>query len=92
MSSSAQVAVGIALMIIGAVVLLFAVGGGIAQMIKDLNGPSASEGGDPYVQLEALFKALNEFLRTLIRAPTWLALVIVGFAMVGFGAWLTGQA
>jgi hypothetical protein len=86
------IAVGIVLMVLGLVAIGFGIAGGIAKMIRDLRGPAATKGLDPFEGLENFLKALTEFLKTLIQAPGWLALVVVGFALVVFGAWLTGAA
>jgi hypothetical protein len=93
LSSGAVVVVGIVLMLLGVVTLAFGVAGGIAKMIKDLRRtPAEALEVDPIASLEKLLKALTALLKTLIIAPGWLALVVVGFGLVGFGAWLLGTA
>ncbi|MBB5161581.1 hypothetical protein [Mycobacterium sp. AZCC_0083] len=80
-------------MILGVVVLFFGVGGGIAKMIRDLRTePSIAENFDPFAGLAKLLKALTAFLKAATKAPIWIFLIFVGFGLVGFGAWLIGQA
>jgi len=80
-------------MILGVIAVAVGIGGGIAKMIRDFRDtPAASADGDPFEALEKLIKALTAFLEALIKAPVWLSLVVVGFALVTFGAWLTGAA
>lgn len=93
LSSATVVIAGILLVALGVVAVAFGVAGGIAQMIKELRKmPKASSGADFLKPFETLIKALTEFLRALTHAPHWLALVFVGFLLVGGGAWLIGQA
>jgi uncharacterized membrane protein len=92
-SSGTVVVAGILLIVLGVIVLAFAVGGGIAKMIKDLrHTPAAAGDVDPIASLEKLLKALTALLKTLIVAPEWLVLVLIGFGLVGFGAWLIGAS
>lgn len=93
LSSGTAIAIGILLMILGVIAVAVGIGGGIAKMIRDFRDtPAASADGDPFEALEKLIKALTAFLEALIKAPVWLSLVVVGFALVTFGAWLTGAA
>ena len=92
-SSGTVIVVGILLMILGVIVLAFGVGGGIAKMVKDLReGAAAASGTDPVASLQKLVTALTELLKALATAPGWLALVFIGFALVGVGAWLVGPS
>lgn len=89
LSTGTAIVVGIVLMVLGVVVIAFGVGGGIAKMIKDLRGGNRVTGGlDPVASLEKLLTAVTQLLKTLITAPEWLALVAVGFALVGAGVWV----
>ncbi|HXO53425.1 MAG TPA: hypothetical protein VN888_20895 [Mycobacterium sp.] len=93
LSSGAVVVVGIVVVILGAIVLIFGVGGGIAKMVKELRETAGeASGGEPIEQLEKLVTAVTALLRTLIVTPIWLTLVLTGFALVFLGAWLIGGA
>lgn len=77
------------LVIIGIVCIVAGIGGGIARMFieikKDLTGgKSFAEAGGINLPTE-LLKALTEFLTALIKAPAWLALVILGILFVAWG-------
>jgi hypothetical protein len=89
LSSRTVIGVGIALMIIGVVAILAGIAGAIVTMVKELrHGPSAATEG----RLGAIAKiitAVTEFVKTLVTSPVWIALVVLGIVLVGFGWWLS---
>jgi hypothetical protein len=71
------------LIIIGVVAILFGVVGGIVTMFKGFQSSARSFaiGGIP----TDFLKVLSEFLSNLIKAPVWLALIIIGVALIVWG-------
>jgi hypothetical protein len=72
---------------IGALAVLFGVVGGILTMFKTIMHPPPGKPesyGIPGLPTEFI-KVLTEFLKTLIQAPVWLALIIIGIALVAWG-------
>ena len=72
------------LIVIGVIATGAGVAGGIATMFKEIK-----QRVDPDALPDALptefLKALTEFLKALAAAPVWLALVIIGFALIAWG-------
>lgn len=85
--------VGILLMTLGLVALTFGVGGGITKMIYEIrHAARATADFDPFASLEKVLKAVTELLNALAKADRWLALVVIGFLLVGAGAWMLVDA
>ncbi len=59
--------------------------GGISKMMGEIkNQATNGEIGTDLLPVEFI-KALTEFLIALTKAPTWLALVAVGFVLIAWG-------
>ncbi len=71
--------IGIILIIVGIISTIAGIAGGIIKMFKELSGKG------PIAPPTDFIKALTDLLKALIKAPTWLALVIIGFALIGLG-------
>ena len=73
------------LITLGVVAVAAGVVGGISRMLDEIKGQAI----DGTVGVEVLpiefLKALTEFLKALTRAPTWLALIAVGFVLIAWG-------
>lgn len=80
-----SIVLGWILIAIGVVATVAGVVGGIVKMSKEIKREAAQED----IGLEALpvefLKALTAFLKALIKAPTWLALIAVGFVLIAWG-------
>jgi hypothetical protein len=74
------------LIAIGLIATVAGVGGGIAMMFRELQREAKEDKSFGFVQLPTdLLKALTEFLNALIKAPVWLALIMIGFVLVAWG-------
>ena len=82
-----QTVVGVVLVVLGVIAIAAGIGGGIAQMVKDLKktaaGPQAGALTD-LLPTETL-KAFTEFVKTVGQQPVWLGLVAVGILLVFMG-------
>jgi len=79
------VVLGWILVVLGIIATAAGIAGGIAQMFKDIK-KAADEGAFAPAALPTdLIKALTEFLNALVKAPVWLALTIIGFALIAWG-------
>jgi hypothetical protein len=68
---------------IGLIATIAGIGGGIVRMMKDLSERGTAKGfAAPPTDL---IKALKDLLEALIKAPVWLALVILGFILIAWG-------
>lgn len=77
---------GIVLIVIGVIAIAAGVGGGIAKMFLELKKQAAGAASFGALNLPVkTIEALTKFLETLIKAPIWLALVIVGILLVAWG-------
>lgn len=77
------------LIAVGVVAIVAGIGGGIARMFLELKaqaGAGKSFGPSGIELPTELLKALTEFLGALVKAPVWLALVVIGIALVAWGA------
>lgn len=86
--------VGVALAVVGLAAAFFGVAGGIARMLKDLAAAAAAQSdGLPGAidSLSGLTRALTEFVTTLVAAPQWLAMVVVGCGLILFGGYVVGS-
>lgn len=81
--------VGILLIVIGFVALMGGIAGGIAKMFKEIqNQVKKGVVGSALTNLlpTDLIKALTGFVKALSEAPQWLALVMIGMLLIGWGA------
>jgi hypothetical protein len=75
------------LIVVGQVAILAGLVGGITTMFQEIRRKATqgqSFGVDPLPT--EFIKALTELVNALKDAPTWLALVIIGLVLVGWGA------
>lgn len=73
------------LIVVGVIAIVFGLAGGIAKMFKDIQAKANTDNFAPNLLPTELIKALTAFLNALVKAPTWLALVILGIALVAWG-------
>jgi hypothetical protein len=74
------------LIAIGLVSTLAGVAGGIAAMFREIQNRAMTDQAFGIEQLPTEFLwALTEFLKALIQAPPWLALTLIGFALIAWG-------
>ncbi len=52
--------------------------------MKDISARSTKDGRGITLPIDFV-KALKEFLEALIRAPIWLALLVIGLALIALG-------
>ena len=78
------VVLGWVIVVLGIIATLAGIAGAIAQLMKDIQNRKGASLDLPTGFLEAL-RALIE---TLIRAPTWLVLLIFGFGLIVYGGTL----
>lgn len=76
---------GIVLIVIGVIAILAGIGGGVAKMFLDLKEQSRAAGFGALDLPVKTMEALTSFLNALVKAPIWLALVIIGLLLVVFG-------
>ena len=69
------------MILLGIITTMSGVVGGVIEMIKDLD--ERSKGGS-YLPLDFI-RASTELLNALIKAPTWLALTVIGFILIAWG-------
>lgn len=82
--------VGIALMIVGCIAIIGGVVGALVAMVKELRRtPSAASEGGFLEGLAKVITAVTEFIKALVTSPVWLALVVIGALLVGFGWWMS---
>ncbi len=80
-----MVLLGWVVIVLGLVATLAGIAGAIAQMMKDF----ADRKGSSVSDLPTRFvEALQKLIETLIKAPTWLVLLIFGFALIVWGGTL----
>lgn len=74
------------LIIAGVLVTLAGCGGGVATMFQEIRR-EAEEGQSFGINLlpTEFIEALRAFLEALLKAPTWLILVFIGFALIAWG-------
>ena len=74
------------LIFIGVIAIVFGIAGGIANMFKELKREASKSKSFAIPALPTdVIKALTEFLNALVKAPVWLALVIVGILLIYWG-------
>lgn len=74
------------LIAIGLVSTMAGVIGGIAKMLEEIKRKGDGNEGRGLDALPTEFlKVLIEFLNALAKAPVWLALTIIGFALIAWG-------
>ena len=83
-----MVLLGVALAVLG----VLAVGAGIVGAVRKMvNEPNPKKLAAPTSNsVSEIITAATEFLKVLISAPTWLALTIVGGALIAEGVRLIG--
>ncbi len=80
-----NVILGWILIIIGIISTFAGVVGGIVKMMKDLVDKNKPKGlPSPEITIDFM-KALKELIEAFIKAPIWLALVIIGFILIAWG-------
>lgn len=80
------VVLGWVLIVVGVISTVAGVTGGIVTMYKEIQRKAAEDRSYALNMLPTEFlKALTEFLNALIKAPIWLALIIIGFALIAWG-------
>jgi len=73
------------LIVVGLIATIAGIGGGIATMFKEIKR-KAEEGGYAAVPLPTeLIEALIKFMEALGKQPIWLALTIIGLALIAWG-------
>jgi hypothetical protein len=77
--------VGILLLIIGFVALLAGIGGGVAQMFKDIQKQFQAGQSGLFSFPTQTLEALTKFIEALTKAPLWLALTILGILLIAWG-------
>jgi hypothetical protein len=79
------------LIVVGVIAVIAGVGGGIAKMFKEIlrKADENSSYGFSFLPSEYI-EALTEFLNALIKAPPWIALIIIGFALIAWGGIILG--
>lgn len=74
------------LIAIGLVATLAGVAGGIAAMFRQIQNRAMTDRSFGLELLPTEFIwALTSFLKALIQAPPWLALIIIGLALIAWG-------
>jgi hypothetical protein len=80
-----MVILGWVIVVLGIIATIAGIAGAIAQLMRDI----ASRKGASVLDLPTAFlEALRALIETLIRAPTWLVLLIFGFALIVYGGTL----
>jgi hypothetical protein len=79
-----MVVVGWMLMVIGIIAIGAGVVGGILAMFRQIRTSPAATGGLTSLPTEFV-EVLIKFLDSLKSAPAWLALIIIGIALVAWG-------
>jgi uncharacterized membrane protein len=74
----AKTVLGIIVTIVGVIATLCGIFGGVLAMMKVMTKRGTTPPTD-------FVKALKEFLEALIKAPIWLALLVVGMALIALG-------
>lgn len=77
--------IGILLIVIGFIALLAGIGGGIAQMFKELQAKYSGGFSGPLTFPVQVVEALTKFVQALAKAPLWLALTVVGILLIAWG-------
>ena len=73
------------IVVIGIIATLAGIVGAIAQLMKDIQ----KRGGRGTLDLPTDFlTALRALIETLMRAPTWLVLLVFGFGLIVYGGTL----
>ena len=77
------------LIAIGVVATLAGVAGGIAALFRQIQDRARTDRsfGLELLPTEFLW-ALTAFLKALIQAPPWLALTVIGLALIALGGWI----
>ncbi|MGZ6316635.1 MAG: hypothetical protein ACXWNQ_05195 [Anaerolineales bacterium] len=80
-----MVVLGWIVIVLGVVATLAGIAGAVAQMMRNY----ASRKGTSLNDLPTDFiEAITQLIQTLIQAPIWLVLVILGFALLVYGGTL----
>jgi uncharacterized membrane protein len=81
---------GYILVLLGIVAIFAGVAGGVVAMIKELIGQADKRKSFGLSDLPTEFvRATTDYLKALIGAPIWLALIFVGIFLVFMGARMT---
>jgi hypothetical protein len=73
------------LTVIGVLAILAGVTGGVVKMIREIYSKGRPKNTTNIEGLTEFIKALTELLNSLIKAPIWLALIIIGFILIAWG-------
>lgn len=77
---------GWALIVVGVIAIVLGLAGGIAKMFKDIQAKSSNAANFAVIALPTeLIKALTALINALVKAPAWLAIVIIGILLVAWG-------
>jgi len=80
----AKTVMGIVIVAVGVIATLCGNLGAVLAMMKDISARSTKENHGITLPTDFV-KALKEFLEALIRAPIWLALLVIGLALIALG-------
>jgi hypothetical protein len=80
----AKTVLGIIITVVGVIATLCGIFGGVLAMMKAITKRATRDGRGITLPTDFL-KALKEFLDSLIKAPIWLALLVVGMALIALG-------
>ena len=73
------------MILLGVISTLAGITGGIVKMLREYVGHGKSKGG-PIPEISTDFiRALKELFEALVKAPIWLALVLIGFVLIAWG-------
>lgn len=79
------------LQLFGALFLLLGLLAAARPIWEEWFGPQGV-GGENRQGLAGVIDAAAGFVEALSAAPSWLALVVTGAALIGFGSWLEGRS
>jgi hypothetical protein len=79
------VVLGWVLIALGVIAVSAGVVGGISRMLDEIKSQATNGAIKVDVLPIEFLKALAEFLKALTKAPTWLALIAVGFVLIAWG-------
>ncbi len=80
----AKTVMGIVIVAVGVIATLCGIFGAVLAMMRDISARSTRENRGITLPTDFV-KALKEFLEALIRAPIWLALLVIGLALIALG-------
>jgi hypothetical protein len=82
--------IGIIIIGLGIIAVLAGIAGGIVTMIKELQQRAEKGRSFGLADLPTEFlKALTAFLKAIVKAPAWIALIFIGILLIVIGARMT---